>query len=106
MASALLIAIGILALLVGGYVVFNGLLAKRITEQHDSPQDASADADDPIPSTHLIPDDETPAGDTPEAHDEINPHDLPKDHPGRQAAEAEAGALQGTTRGSVDSPAE
>ena len=28
-----------------------------------------------------------PLGDTPEAHDEINPHDLPPDHPGRHAAE-------------------
>jgi hypothetical protein len=34
--------------------------------------------------------DRTAAGDTPEAHDEINPHDLPPDHPGRQAAEEEA----------------
>ena len=35
----------------------------------------------------MTPDDDTPVGDTPEAHDEISPHDLPKDHPGRNAAE-------------------
>ena len=35
--------------------------------------------------------DDTDLGDTPEAHDEISPHDLPKDHPGRQEAEREAG---------------
>jgi len=29
----------------------------------------------------------TAAGDTPEAHDEINPHDMPRGHPGRPAAE-------------------
>ncbi len=53
-------------------------------------------ADEPLgPAT---PDDETPLGDTPEAHDEISPHDLPKDHPGRQQAEREAGE-GGTTRG-------
>jgi hypothetical protein len=46
------------------------------------------------------PDDETPAGDTPEAHDEISPHDLPKSHPGRAEAEREAGE-DGTTRGNV-----
>ncbi|MDX6723210.1 MAG: hypothetical protein QOD73_1614, partial [Solirubrobacteraceae bacterium] len=50
---------------------------------------------EPLPSSHLIPDDSTPAGDTPEAHDEINPHDLPRDHPGRQAAEEQAGEEPG-----------
>ena len=54
-------------------------------------------ADEPLgPAT---PDDETPLGDTPEAHDEISPHDLPKDHPGRKAAEEQAEG--GTTRGDV-----
>ena len=49
----------------------------------------------------LTPDDETPLGDTPEAHDEISPHDLPKDHPGRRAAEERAGEPGETTRGDV-----
>jgi len=43
--------------------------------------------------------DDTAVGDTPQAHDEINPHDLPPDHPGRQAAEEQAGGAEGTTRG-------
>jgi hypothetical protein len=55
------------------------------------------DADEPLGP--VTPDDETPAGDTPEAHDEISPHDLPKDHPGRQAAEELAEQEGGTTRG-------
>jgi hypothetical protein len=55
-------------------------------------------AEEPLgPAT---PDDETPAGDTPEAHDEISPHDLPKSHPGRAEAEREAGE-DGTTTGNV-----
>ena len=55
------------------------------------------DAEEPLgPAT---PDDETPLGDTPEAHDEISPHDLPKDSPSRQAVEEEAGGEGGTTRG-------
>jgi hypothetical protein len=55
-------------------------------------------AEEPLgPAT---PDDETPAGDTPEAHDEISPHDLPKSHPGRAAAEREA-SEDGTTAGNV-----
>ncbi len=35
----------------------------------------------------LPTDEQRPLGDTPDAHDEINPHDLPPDHPGRHAAE-------------------
>jgi hypothetical protein len=55
-------------------------------------------AEEPLgPAT---PDDETPAGDTPEAHDEISPHDLPKSNPGRAEAEREAGE-DGTTTGNV-----
>ncbi|HEX5899306.1 MAG TPA: hypothetical protein VFY32_07895 [Solirubrobacteraceae bacterium] len=46
-------------------------------------------------------DDETDLGDTPEAHDELSPHDLPKDHPGRRAVEELAGGEDGTTRGNV-----
>ena len=41
-----------------------------------------------------------PLGDTAEAHDEINPHDLPKSHPGREEAQEQAGD-EGTTRGPV-----
>jgi hypothetical protein len=40
-----------------------------------------------------------PLGDTPEAHDELSPHDLPLGSPGRRAAEQQAGGLHGTTRG-------
>jgi len=89
----------ILAVLVVGYALLNRAATHRIAERHDSPEDAAADETEPIPSTHLVPDDETPAGDTPEAHDEINPHDLPPDHPGRHEAEVQAGGEGGTTRG-------
>jgi hypothetical protein len=40
-----------------------------------------------------------PLGDTPEAHDEISPHDVPLDSPARRAAEEQAGGPAGTTRG-------
>ncbi len=49
----------------------------------------------------FTPDDQTALGDTPEAHDEISPHDLPLGHPGRRAAERQAAAGDGTTRGDV-----
>ena len=100
-----LVPVALLALAVGGYAMVNRGMAARVEDKQGSDEEAISAADEEIPSTHLIGDDETPIGDTPEAHDEINPHDLPKDHPGRQAAEEEAGELQGTTRGSVDPPA-
>src|SRR4051812_15727535 len=85
-----LIAAVMIAALVVGWALLNRAMTKRVTARHDSIEDAMSDENEPIPSTHLIPDNETAAGDTPEAHDEINPHDLPTDHPGRQAAEAQA----------------
>jgi hypothetical protein len=66
-------------------------------EQHAPPHDKEADE----PLGPLTPDDETPAGDSPEAHDEISPHDLPLDHPGREEAERLAGDHGGTTGGNV-----
>jgi hypothetical protein len=57
------------------------------------------DADEPLGP--LTPDDERPLGDTPEAHDEIVPEDLPKDHPGRQEAERQAAEGDGTARGNT-----
>jgi len=56
------------------------------------------DSDEPLGP--MTPDQETPLGDTPEAHDEISPHDLPPDHPGRAEAERRAGddnITEGTT---------
>ena len=40
-----------------------------------------------------------PLGDTPEAHDELSPHDIPLYSPARRAAEKRAGGVAGTTRG-------
>jgi hypothetical protein len=104
---AYLIAAVMIAALVVGWALLNRAMTKRVASKHDSIEDAMSDETEPIPSTHLIPDNETAAGDTPEAHDEINPHDLPPDHPGRAQAEHQAeqepsddGAR--TTRGDED----
>src|SRR3712207_423644 len=40
-----------------------------------------------------------PLGDTPDAHDEVNPHDLPLSNPGRHEAERLASGSEGTTAG-------
>lgn len=66
------------------------------------PDEASPhDGASPEPLGPLTRDDLTPLGDTPEAHDEISPHDLPLGHPGRRAAERQAAAGDGTTRGDI-----
>jgi hypothetical protein len=57
------------------------------------------DDDAAEPLGPMTPDEETDLGDTPEAHDEISPHDLPLDHPGRAAAEHLAPGAGDTTRG-------
>jgi hypothetical protein len=64
-------------------------------EQTASPEEAShegppRDQGSREPLGPVTPDEERPAGDTAEAHDEISPHDLPKGHPGRAEAEREA----------------
>jgi hypothetical protein len=84
------IAAVMIAALVIGWALLNRVMTKRVAGKHESIGDAMSDESEPIPSTHLIPDNVTAAGDTPEAHDEINPHDIPAGHPGREAAEAQA----------------
>ena len=57
------------------------------------------DTDEPLGAA--TPTDERPLGDTPEAHDEIIPEDLPKDHPGRKEAERQATTGDGTVQGNT-----
>jgi hypothetical protein len=64
----------------------------------DTLVDATVEDDaDRVPA--MGADERRPLGDTPEAHDEITPHDLPKDHPGRKEAERQADEHGGTTPG-------
>ena len=99
------IPIVILAALVLGFLMLNGVLARRSLARHGGDPDAAQDdGDDAVPAAHLIPDDR-PLGDTAEAHDEISPHDLPKGARNRRLAEAQAGRRNGTTRGNRDGAA-
>jgi hypothetical protein len=66
----------------------------------DERQAPPHDEDAKEPLGPVTPDEETPLGDTPEAHDEISPHDIPKDNPGRREAERMADE-EGVTRGNV-----
>ena len=69
--------------------------AERMSERVPPPH--NEDADEPLGP--MTPDTETPLGDTPEAHDELSPVDLPKDHPGRKQAERDSEGVEGTTKG-------
>ncbi len=98
-----LISSGLVALVIGAIVVTDKTLSKRVMHRHDDDAgEAVADEDEPLPSSHVITDDDTALGDTAEAHNEVSPRDLPPDHPGRKAAEVQAGGDQGTTRGDED----
>ena len=65
----------------------------------ESSQAPPHDSESSEPLGPVTPDDETALGDTPEAHDELSPHDLPPGHPGREEAERQAGGGEGTTGG-------
>jgi hypothetical protein len=96
-----LIPIAILAVLIAGYALLNQRVSHRIVDDkhHGDVEEAMADGEDNVPAAHLIGDDERPLGDTPEAHDEISPHDIPMGAPERLAAEAQAGGEDGTSGG-------
>jgi hypothetical protein len=60
--------------------------SKTVAEGGARRDRSAADSQDPYPAIGI--DDARPLGDTPEAHDEISPHDLPPDHPARRATRA------------------
>ena len=75
------------------------MFADADADAGERPEAPPHDSESSEPLGPMTPDEETAMGDTPEAHDEISPHDLPPGHPGRAEAEREAGTGGGTTRG-------
>lgn len=103
------IPVGILAVIVFAFALLNAALAQReMDRHHGDPNEALRDADEGgLPKAHVIGDERTPLGDTPEVHAEVSPHDYPKGSLGRKAAEQmaeeESGGHNGeTTRGHED----
>lgn len=64
-------------------------------------EDTPRDERSKEPLGPVTPDEGVDLGDTAEAHDEIIPRDLPKDHPGRKEAERIAAEGDGTVKGNV-----
>jgi hypothetical protein len=102
------IPIAILALIVFAYALANAKLTQReMDRHHGDPNEALRDSHEGgLPKAHVIGDEETALGDTPEVHAEVSPHDFPKGAPERRAAEEmaaeESGSEPGTTRGHAD----
>ena len=78
-------------------VICAGVAIAYRTMGSGGPRAASDSSEGGLP--RLPTDSERPLGDTPQAHDEINPHDLPPDHPGRRKAEEMAEGDEGETAG-------
>ncbi len=101
---------GILVVVLVGIIFGVNYAAKKRIEKthHGSLEEAMSDETEGIPAAHLLAEDDgTAVGDTDEVHDEISPHDLPKHHPGRAAAEAMvADEADGTTKGHEDGGAD
>ena len=83
------IPVVLVAIIVVVYALANRKLGEREMASHGGDeQDALRDGHEGgLPKAHVIGDDETALGDTPEVHAEISPHDFPKGAPERQAAE-------------------
>jgi hypothetical protein len=102
------IPIAVLAVVVGAYAGMNKGLEKAELHRHGGDEDeALRDASEGgLPKAHVIGDEQTALGDTPEVHSSISPHDFPKGAPERQAAarmaEEESGREPDTTRGHDD----
>ncbi|HEX5927483.1 MAG TPA: hypothetical protein VFY45_26945 [Baekduia sp.] len=71
------------------------------TESGIGGENTEAPDDEGQPLGPATPDSREDLGDTPEAHDEIIPEDLPKGHPGRPEAERQAAEGDGTVRGNT-----
>src|SRR3954453_17176057 len=98
---AILIAVIILAALVLAFFVVNAAIQRRQMDKHGGVVEAAlSDSDDSLPAAPHMNDSDRPLGDTPEAHDEMNPQDAPQwDRATRGAGVEQSGLVRGTTGG-------
>ena len=104
------IPIAVLAVVVAAYAAMNKKLEQTEMNRHGGDPDAALrdSSEGGLPKAHVIGDEETALGDTPEVHSSVSPHDFPKGAPERRAAEEMAeeesagGQEPRTTRGHED----
>jgi hypothetical protein len=78
-------------------ILFALCVAAAIVARRAAGSGSDADHTDVVPKQPVTR--SRPLGDTPEAHDEVSPHDIPLYSPARRAAMRQAGGRAGTTRG-------
>lgn len=88
--SSYAIAPVILLVLLLGVAALASLTARNKIAGHGGDTRAvEADSEDPVPTQVQVED--APLGATPDVHGDLDPHDIPKDHPSRPAVEQAAG---------------
>jgi hypothetical protein len=78
-------------------ILFALCIAAAVALRRAAESGSEADHTDATPKQPVTQ--SRPLGDTPEAHDEVSPHDIPLYSPARPAARRQARGLAGTTRG-------
>lgn len=87
--AGLAIAPAILLALLLAVAATDSITARAKVRRHGGDTRAvEADETDPVPNQVLA--DDAPLGATPDAHGDLDPHDLPMDHPSRPAVEQAA----------------
>ncbi len=88
--TSLAVGPGILMLILVLGAGFDEVTARRKLERHgESTPEFDADSRDSFPA--MTDDEDVPLGATREAHDELDPHDLPLDHPSRETVDERNG---------------
>jgi hypothetical protein len=89
------IATGIFLVLLLGAAAVDMLMTQRKLATHRGDVKAlDADAQDAVPA--VVQSEEEPVGVSSDVHTDLNPHDLPIDHPGREAVEERHGDGEAT----------
>lgn len=84
--AMLAVPVAILFVILAAAAAFDAIMARRKLARHGGDLDSvEADENDALPT--MVSDEEAPLGATSQAHEDIDPHDLPPDHPSRQAVE-------------------
>lgn len=87
--AAYAVAPAVLLVLLLAVAMMDSLVARNKVARHGGDAHAvEADSDDAVPNQVLIED--APLGATPDVHGDLDPHDLPPDHPSRPAVERAA----------------
>jgi hypothetical protein len=78
-----MLPVALLAAVIALAVAATVVVGRSKQQRYGSAREASADEDDNVPGTQLLPDDRAPLGASTEVHEELGEHDLPPDSAAR-----------------------